>query len=102
MRGVARGVWGPSADQAGCNGATARAPTAQPSWHINASSMRTRRCAWSQVRDRFKNARAVDYNAEVPFELKPRAGFYTTEEEEQITRNMQQVGAAGAGRRQSV
>lgn len=64
--------------------------------------LREHNCAyghWSllQVRERFKNARAVDYNAEVPFELKPRAGFYATEEEEQITRNMQQVGPMWGG-----
>ncbi|EFJ42818.1 hypothetical protein VOLCADRAFT_107065 [Volvox carteri f. nagariensis] len=48
------------------------------------------KAAGIEVRGRFKNARAVDYNAEVPFELKPQAGFYSTEEEEQVTRSMQQ------------
>ncbi|GLI69273.1 hypothetical protein VaNZ11_013849 [Volvox africanus] len=48
------------------------------------------KAAGIELRGRFKNARAVDYNAEVPFELRPQTGFYSTEEEEQITRSMQQ------------
>ncbi|GFR40753.1 hypothetical protein Agub_g1364 [Astrephomene gubernaculifera] len=48
------------------------------------------KAAGIEVRGKFKNARAVDYSAEVAFELKPQAGFYSTEEEDRITRSMQQ------------
>ncbi|GLC50856.1 hypothetical protein PLESTB_000439400 [Pleodorina starrii] len=48
------------------------------------------KAAGIELRGRFKNPSAVDYNAEVAFELKPQAGFYSTEEEEQLTRSMQQ------------
>ncbi|KXZ44260.1 hypothetical protein GPECTOR_70g491 [Gonium pectorale] len=48
------------------------------------------KAAGIETRGKFKNARAIDYNAEVPFELKPQAGFYNTEEEDQVTRSMQQ------------
>ncbi|KAG2498099.1 hypothetical protein HYH03_003857 [Edaphochlamys debaryana] len=48
------------------------------------------KAAGIEVRGKFKNAKAIDYNAEVAFELKPQTGFYSTEEENRVTRTMQQ------------
>lgn len=45
-----------------------------------------------EVRDRKRSFGSVNYNAEVAFERKPAIGFYDTNEEDQRTRSMQQVG----------
>lgn len=49
------------------------------------------KAAGIELGERRKNARAVNYNKEVPFEQKPTTGFFDTAEEDERTRAMREV-----------